>query len=192
MREAFTEAKAYAPVDGKADAMTDTQDILSGLASMTPEQRSEIAARCAMLDGHEIQAAPKAEPLEGNARTVGVEYVRALKNVLFDVPPLAVFMSTGKLGPKLRRQCVRMTAYVERRFLAKRSASFLAVSRMLFRLMLDDLREKRIPIGPKTLVQQMERIEAVVETAFPGYADADALRAVIGVDGLRKMKAERN
>jgi hypothetical protein len=164
-----------------------TAEIMDVLATKTPDELREIAARTAyLLDPTARQtAAPAAAP----RKVVGEEdpilklLWQHLEPVLRratgeDVPPLRVILGKRVMGAALRDSAVVIQRLLKEAFKAKQPAEKNKVMRLIVGLTAQDLAE-RGKLHPIRLCQRLRYAERTLDRHFPGYRESNLLPMVL-------------
>ena len=69
--------------------------------------------------------------------------------------------------------------FIREEFKPKDQVELTKVLRILLRCMVADLRRRSVPVGPKTVSQQLCRVSQVVDYSFPNYLACNMLHLVL-------------
>jgi hypothetical protein len=94
------------------------------------------------------------------------------------LPPFGVFKKSP-LYPKYKDGIARILVYVRETMGAKNRVEERKCLLILFRMLSRWMAGARIPLMLKSVVQQLDRVPALVDRQFPGYRAAGLLPALI-------------
>lgn len=164
-----------------------SDSILEALPNLGPEQLREVAARASFLlnpTAARVSLAPASSTEDGDGDLadqglVAAEIELVLRRLGNRRPPPLTVILQSKYASAFRDGVARVIDFARAELRAGNRAEELKAVRLILDLARRDLQERRIPVGPKTLSEQLRRVDQVVECYFPGYAEAGLLPIIL-------------
>lgn len=154
------------------------RDVTKSLATMSPEELRDLQGRLTfLLGGKTALDVPEDVPDRDLALVFDTSKAVLRQFGCLRVPPMSVLAKTGKLGP-LKKGAPAVLDYAETFLKPKGRNERAKAVHFLLEIAARRLRERNLPVTPKTLFESLPNIHASVDRCFPGY-QASGLLAMV-------------
>ena len=154
----------------------DKAAILAALGSLSPQERSEIAAACTALGTAKSQQGA----VEEASDLLWRGYARHMRGSVL-VPPVGVMCRTQGWSA-FERAADALEPWIVKHFQPVDQQERRHAYNLVARCILTSLSARDIPWNARVLMQQAANATQAVEAEFPGYAAAGVLRRTLQVD----------
>lgn len=138
------------------------------VAGMSPRELAELLEYSESRKQLTKPARSRSVDLFYNAMSVAL---KELGNVL---PPVDVYINKTKHGKELLTAAPKVDAFIDRVLhpIVVSSADRGRAHNVIARLLIDSVLHYGAPLGPKTVVEAIERLPSAFDDSFPGYIES--------------------
>lgn len=139
------------------------QNLRSSVDKLNPTELDEVIEAC-LLRKHKTDTTTNR-----NDQIFYQALERALATIGHKLSPYHVF-AKQPLGKNLHAAVAKIDDFVRRAVKSQaKTWDFAAAYGIIAYLLLEDVRRLQIPVGPKTLLEAVDRLASIFDDAFPGY-----------------------